>query len=111
MSHNSYVADHYCPSQDWDRYSASQDMPTECPVCGDENADDEGNPICPEHPAFCCKEHGERYIAEQKRLDENAAAEYLFEKKQIAEHNAKCPSCKHSEKYCFCSTNPDNQEG
>jgi hypothetical protein len=111
MSHNDDVASRYCPSQDWDRYCASQDMPETCPECGEENADDEGNPICPTHPAFCSVKCADVWAEREFQAANNEAAEYLHEKQLIAEHNAKCPSCKHSEKYCFCPTNPDNQEG
>ena len=109
--HNSFVADNYCPSQGWDDYCAGQEIPETCPICGEENADEDGNPICKTDPAFCCKEHAEQYAAEQKKQDEAAAAEYFAEVKAIQEHNAKCPCRKGSTKYCFCPTNPDNQEG
>jgi hypothetical protein len=111
MSHNSDVADRYCPSHGWDRYCDSQDIPEQCPMCGAENADEEGEPVCKEAEAFCSVKCQTEYMAEQKRLAEAEVAEYFAEKAQIAEHNAKCPSCKGSEKYCFCSTNPDNKEG
>jgi predicted nucleic acid-binding Zn ribbon protein len=108
---NHDVASSYCPSQDWDRYCVGQEMPEECPVCGEENSTEDGMPVLPTNPAFCSKKCAEDYMAEQKRLDEAAYQEYLHEKKLIAEHNAKCSSCRHSEKFCFCPTNPDNQEG
>jgi hypothetical protein len=109
--HNHDVASSYCPSQDWDRYCADQETPEVCPMCGEENCTEEGEPVCKEAEAFCSTKCRDEYVLEQKRLDDAAYQEYLFEKKQIAEHNAKCPSCKGSEKYCFCPTNPDNQEG
>ena len=115
MSRNSYVASSHCPSHDWDRYCDSQEVPEECPVCGAENSKMESGHgpqwVCDEAPGFCSVKCAEEYKAEQKRLDEAQAQEYFAEQKQIAEHNAKCPQCKGSEKYCFCPTNPDNQEG
>ena len=107
--HNDSVASSHCPSQDWDRYCDSQDIPEQCPMCGGENADEEGEPICKEAEAFCSTKCRDEYTAEQKKLAESEAQDYFAEQKMLAEHNDKCPRCKGStQKYCFHETNPDN---
>jgi len=99
-----------CPSKDWERCCSSQELPEECPVCGDPNADDAGEWLCKEAPGFCCKKHQEEYLAEQRRMDDRAMEEMDREDKLVEEHNAKCPRCAgQSRKYCGHDTNPNNQ--
>jgi hypothetical protein len=45
------------------------DIPEECPVCGYPNADDDGQPIYPDDPAFCSKHCTDQYAADQRFHD------------------------------------------
>lgn len=109
MSHNDDVANSYCPSQAWDAHYASQEGAEEC-VCGKPNANEDGSWVCPKNPGFCSADCAAQYAADEKARADAEAAEYFEEKRLIQEHNSKCPTCAHSEKYCFCPTNPDNKE-
>jgi len=111
MSHNHDVASSHCPSQDWDKYCDSQEIPEQCPECGGENANEEGEPLDPKHPAFCSVQCADVYTERQFQEGKDAAAEFEAEQKMLAEHNDKCPTCKGStQKYCFHPSNPDNKE-
>lgn len=67
----------HCPSHDWDRHLEAQEMPTECPVCGKDNADEDGNPICIEAPTFCSKECETKYAREYAESETNHANEQM----------------------------------
>lgn len=60
-----------CPSQDWDRYCADNDLPEQCPVCNKDNADPNTGEWLSD-PGFCSKECSEKYQEEQRISDEAA---------------------------------------
>ena len=90
-----------CPSRIVERFIASEEYPEECPVCGDSNTDEKGEPVFPGDPVFCSAHCRDVYVIEQKQKDDLAAAEYKDITKVIAAHNAKCPRCITSKVYCF----------
>jgi hypothetical protein len=52
------------------------DEGTECPICGEANADEDGVPVYPENPVFCtsaCAEEGARRAALDAEADRMAA--------------------------------------
>jgi hypothetical protein len=69
----------YCPSHDWDRYCAAQELPEQCPVCGRDNADEEGEPVYAPDPAFCSQACAEQYAKEQEVESAALAASYRDE--------------------------------
>ena len=85
-----------------ERFIADQEMPEECPICGDPNADPEsGEPVFPEDSAFCSADCRDVHVKEQRAQD-NAMAEGFEETDRlVAAHNAHCPKCIDSKKYCF----------
>jgi hypothetical protein len=66
------------------------DPPEVCPVCGADNADDEGNAICGEAPDFCSVACRDRYVAEQRAADDAYAAALIEEDRIAAEWRAMC---------------------
>jgi len=90
-----------CPSRIVERYIASQELPEECPVCGDYNADENGEPVYKADPSFCSSHCRDVYMAEQKQKDDVEAAEHQDVAKLISVHNAKCVRCVTSPVYCF----------
>jgi predicted nucleic acid-binding Zn ribbon protein len=90
-----------CPSVSAERYFADQDMPEECPICGDPNADEtSGVPLFSEDPAFCSEACREVYVKEQKNHDALHVTDFDETDRLIAAHNAQCPKCTNSKKYC-----------
>jgi len=90
-----------CPSRAAEQYIASQEMPEECPVCGDPNANEKGEPVFPVDAAFCSEACREVYVKEQKNHDSMHVTDFEETAKLIAVHNAQCPKCIGSQKYCF----------
>lgn len=90
-----------CPSRIVERFNASQEEPEECPVCGDSNADENGEPVYQADPVFCSSHCRDVYVTEQKQRDDVAATEYKDISVVIAAHNAKCKRCVTSPVYCF----------
>jgi hypothetical protein len=91
-----------CPSVAAERFIADQEMPEECPLCGDPNANEySGEPMVPEDPAFCSTHCRDAYIQEQRERDGAMAEDIQETAKLITAHNAQCPRCIDSKKYCF----------
>ena len=91
-----------CPSVAAERFYAEQEMPEECPICGDPNADPEtGEPTFPEDVAFCSAECREVYVKEQKNHEALHVTDFEETDRLIAVHNAQCPRCAGSKQYCF----------
>lgn len=84
-----------------ERFNATEALPEECPVCGDANADENGDSVFPADPVFCSAYCRDAYVAEQRHRDNVAATEYRDIKVVIAAHNARCPKCVTSPVYCF----------
>ena len=53
-----------CPSVSWDRYCAAQEIPEECPVCGRDNATEDGEPVFTD-PAFCSQKCLDIYMEDE----------------------------------------------
>lgn len=66
----------HCPSHDWDRYCALMDPPEQCPVCGADNADAEGEPVYAGDPAYCSQACAEIAEAWAQAEAEAEAEEY-----------------------------------
>lgn len=90
-----------CPSRAVELYNFSQELPEECPVCGDPNADEGGQPVYLADPVFCSSYCKEVYVKEQRQQDDLQAAELQDVSKVIAAHNAGCVQCVSSPVYCF----------
>jgi len=102
----------HCPSRGLENYLADMETPETCPMCGKPNMDEAtGEWLCPEAEGFCSKACQDQLLAAQNACADELINEILEEERLIKEHNSKCPKCKGKGKYCFCSTNPENQEG
>lgn len=90
-----------CPSVSAERYLAAQDGPETCPVCGKDNAQENGEPVFPEDWAFCSAGCRDSYMAEVRAHTDAFVREMYDEDRYVAEFNAKCPFCAgQSKKLC-----------
>lgn len=89
-----------CPSRAAERFQADQEFPEECPVCGKPNADEQGVFVFDADPAFCSAACRDGYVVAQRAVDDVAASIILETEQLIRAHNARCPQCCHSSKYC-----------
>lgn len=63
-----------CPSRAVEIHHASQELPEQCPICGEENADPKtGHWVCEEVAPFCSPGCQMQYVAEQKKVDDSYA--------------------------------------
>jgi len=77
--------DNYCPSQDWDRYYASQELPEECPVCKKPNYDEDTEEwVCPAHEGFCSEACADKY---DTMCREEAAQEEVERQEELRQHH------------------------
>jgi len=91
-----------CPSRSFEQHFADQEMPEQCPVCDDSNADGvTGEPVFTEDSAFCSAACRDVYVSEQEHHDSMLALDFENTEKLIAAHNAQCPQCVNSKRYCF----------
>lgn len=61
---------------------AGEDLPDDCPTCGEPNFDDDLEPVCPEAPGYCsaeCRDTG----LEHERLAAEAEAEALQDEEEF----------------------------
>jgi len=57
------------PNAPWNQ----EDPPEECPMCGQPNSDEEGNPVFDEDPIFCSRVCLEKYERQCEQDDERLA--------------------------------------
>lgn len=100
LSCTKYLDMNSCPSRAVERYLASMDIPEDCPVCGEPNADDNGVPYFSEDEAFCGAQCRDTYVAEQKAADAAYAQSIAEDERIVADYNANCPRCVGSLKLC-----------
>ena len=70
--------------QTWEQYVRGEDLPEECPACGDYWCDEDGTPsVPPGVEPFCSEACRDRYVADQER-DDAAYAAGLQEDERLA---------------------------